>query len=314
MMEREIVKIDEELCNGCGECVPGCHEGALQIIDGKARLVSDLMCDGLGACLGHCPEGAISIEKREAEPYDEVKVMELMTAKGKNTIIAHMKHLKDHNEHGFLDEAIMYLKNNSGDLDFDVPEIIREIENHGQRAGHAEKHTNIISKPTNAGTIHAGHGGNGSSCPGSQSVSFQGIAARDLEPATESVPSALSHWPVQMHLINPAAAHYRGSDMVLAADCVAYALPGFHRDYLRGKTLAIACPKLDQGTDIYIDKIRRLIDEAEINSLQLMIMQVPCCSGLLQMIRAARTVGKRKIPVKQTVVSTRGEILKEEWI
>ncbi len=117
-----------------------------------------------------------------------------------------------------------------------------------------------------------------------------------------------------MHLINPAAAHYRGSDMVLAADCVAYALPGFHRDYLRGKTLAIACPKLDQGTDIYIDKIRRLIDEAEINSLQLMIMQVPCCSGLLQMIRSAQTSVKRKIPVKQTVVSTRGEILKEEWI
>ncbi|MDZ7737488.1 MAG: hypothetical protein U5K32_00145 [Bacteroidales bacterium] len=126
--------------------------------------------------------------------------------------------------------------------------------------------------------------------------------------------SALSHWPVQMHLINPAASHYRGSDMVLAADCVAYALPGFHRDYLRGKTLAIACPKLDQGTDIYVDKIRRLIDEAEINTLQLMIMQVPCCSGLLHMIRTAQALAKRKIPVKQTVVDTRGGILKEEWI
>lgn len=293
MMEREIVKIDEALCNGCGECVPGCHEGALQIIDGKARLVSDLMCDGLGACLGHCPEGAISIEKREAEPYDEVKVMKSMTAKGKNTIIAHMKHLKDHNEHGFLDEAIMYLKNNSDDLDFDVSGLIRKIESHGQ---------------------HSGHGGNGSSCPGSQSVSFQGIAAGDLAPETETVPTALSHWPVQMHLINPSASHYRGSDMVLAADCVAFALPNFHRDYLKGKTLAIACPKLDQGTDIYIDKIRMLIDEAKINTLQLMIMQVPCCGGLLQMIKIAQSGTKRKIPVKQTVVSVHGEILSEEWI
>lgn len=320
-MKREIVNIDEELCNGCGECVPGCHEGALQIIDGKARLISDLMCDGLGACLGHCPEGAISIEKREAEPYDEMKVMKLMAHKGKNTIIAHMKHLKDHNEHGFLDDAIMYLKDNSDDMDLDVHDIIREIENHGQHAAAGGSHTGQGNKHSGCGANHSGHavkhaaaGGNGGSCPGSQSVSFKGIAAGDLAPASETMPSALSHWPVQMHLINPAASHYSGSDMVLAADCVAYALPGFHQDHLRGKTLAIACPKLDQGTDIYIDKIRRLIDEAEINTLQLMIMQVPCCSGLLHMIRAAQALAKRKIPVKQTVVDTRGGILKDEWI
>ena len=97
-MKRDIVNIDEKLCDGCGLCIPNCHEGALQIIDEKARLVSDLLCDGLGACIGHCPQGAISIEKREAEPYDEARVMADMVRKGKNTVIAHLKHLKDHHE------------------------------------------------------------------------------------------------------------------------------------------------------------------------------------------------------------------------
>ena len=105
-MKRDILKIDEELCNGCGLCVPNCHEGALQVIDGKVRLVSELMCDGLGACIGHCPEGAITIEKREAEPYNETRVMEQMISKGKNTIIAHLKHMKDHGETGYLQEGV----------------------------------------------------------------------------------------------------------------------------------------------------------------------------------------------------------------
>jgi len=290
-MEREIVKINEKLCDGCGECVPGCHEGALQIIDGKARLISDLMCDGLGACLGHCPQGAISIENREAEPYDEVKVMKLMTAKGKNTIIAHMKHLKDHNEDGFLRQAVSYLKENKRDIDFDIAEVISEVHNHG--AG-------------------CSTGGNGGGCPGSQAVSF--TIPGDTRMAGEDMQSQLNHWPVQMHLINPAASHYRGSDMVLAADCVAYSLPGFHQEYLKGKTLAIACPKLDQGSEIYIDKIKRLIDDAGINTLQLMIMQVPCCGGLLHIVQAAQAKAERIIPVKQTVVSIKGDILSEEWV
>jgi len=114
-MIREIVKIDEELCNGCGDCVPNCHEGALQIIDGKARLISDLMCDGLGACLGHCPEGAITIEKREAEEYDEQLVISQMVKQGKNTVFAHLKHLQEHGETGFLTEALNYIKANKND-------------------------------------------------------------------------------------------------------------------------------------------------------------------------------------------------------
>ena len=115
-MNRTIVKIDEEKCTGCGLCIPNCHEGALQIIDNKARLISDLFCDGLGACLGHCPEGAITLEEREAEPYDEKKVMEIIVKHGRNTVLAHLQHLKEHNETEFLRQAIEFIKENNIDM------------------------------------------------------------------------------------------------------------------------------------------------------------------------------------------------------
>ena len=131
-MKRDILKIDDELCNGCGFCVPNCHEGALQVIDGKVRLVSELMCDGLGACIGHCPEGAITIEKREAEPYNEVRVMEQMNDKGKNTVIAHLKHIKDHGATSYLRDGVGYLKEHQTELEFNLDEVISEVHNHGK--------------------------------------------------------------------------------------------------------------------------------------------------------------------------------------
>lgn len=291
-MEREIVTINEELCDGCGNCVPGCHEGALQIIDGKARLISDLMCDGLGACIGHCPQGAISIENREAEPYDEIKVMEQMVQKGKNTVIAHMKHLKDHNETGFLKQAFRYLKENTGLYEFDENEVISQVHNAN-------------------GSCESPSGGG---CPGSQSQSF--VHLPEVPTLEKPVPqkSRLSHWPVQMHLINPSASHYKNADVVISADCVAYSVADFHQKYLSGKALAIACPKLDQGTDIYVEKIRRLIDEAEINTLHLIIMEVPCCGGLQQMIHIAQSMAGRKVPLKKTVIGIQGEVLGEELV
>ena len=288
-MLREIVRIDEDLCDGCGKCVPGCHEGALQIIDGKARLVSDLMCDGLGACIGHCPQGAISIEKREAEPYNEIKVMNIMVGKGANTVIAHMKHLKEHNEDEFLAEAKRYLENNAASINFDVREVISEVYNTGSSC----------SAPISGG------------CPGSLTQSFARADASHVFGTDILQRSELSHWPVQMHLINPSASHYRDADVLLAADCVAYTVPNFHGEYLRGKKLAIACPKLDHGTDIYIEKIHRLIDEAQIRSLHLLIMEVPCCGGLSKMVQIARSQSQRIIPLEITVVSIRGEVLKQ---
>ena len=292
-MIREIVNIDEDKCNGCGACVPNCHEGALQIIDGKARLISELMCDGLGACLGHCPEGAITIEKREADEYDEVLVVQQMIPKGKNTMVAHLKHLKEHGEFVFLKQAVGYLKMNAGEIPFSIEAIISEV--HSAKADAS--------------------GCTGGGCPGSQEVKFEPQNLRFAPAAKASeAPSALRQWPVQMHLINPASATFQGTDLLLAADCVAFSLGNFHSKHLFGKSLVIACPKLDQGKEIYVDKIRRLIDEANVNTITIMMMEVPCCGGLSQLVRKAASQASRKVPVKEIIVSIKGEILEENWV
>ena len=289
-MKRDILKIDEDLCNGCGLCVPNCHEGALQVIDGKVRLVSELMCDGLGACIGHCPEGAITIENREAEPYNETRVMEQMIAKGKNTIIAHLKHLKDHGETGFLKEGIDYLKVNRENLGFDFMEVIHEVHNHGNHQ------------------LQAGGG-----CPGSRAVVLE-KPHTNTQNAVADQPSELRQWPVQMHLLNPNAPYLRGADLLLAADCVAFSMGNFHSRYLKGRSLAIACPKLDHGTDIYTEKLTAMIDMAKVNTITVMMMEVPCCGGLLQLVRNASARAERKVPVKQMIISLSGEVLQDQWV
>jgi len=302
-MIREMVKIDDELCDGCEQCIPNCHEGALQMIDGKARLISDLMCDGLGACLGHCPQGAITIEKREAEPYNETKVMEIMVAKGANTVVAHLSHLKEHNEMEFLAEGVKFLKDHENELEFNIREVMSRVHQ-----SHVEEEQLACG------------------CPGSEARSFQpqSLAGQPVAVAPGNLtmghngnteqPSELKQWPVQMHLINPSASYFQQSDLVLAADCVAFSLGNFHSKWLKGKSLAIACPKLDSGQESYISKIKSLIDDAKINTLTVMMMQVPCCGGLLQMAQMAVNQAERKIPVKSVIVGVEGEILKEDWV
>ncbi|MBI9064339.1 MAG: 4Fe-4S binding protein [Marinilabiliaceae bacterium] len=313
-MEREIIKIDEDLCNGCGVCIPSCHEGALQIIDGKARLISDLMCDGLGACLNHCPQDAMTIEKREAEPYDEVKVITLMVKKGKNTVVAHLKHLKDHNETVFLKQAVQYLKENEDNMEFSIDDVIRELHkpivsvmNNPQGVGCPGSQPKSIERPTVMTPI----GG----CPGSQArtIDRDTIKPEGAQYAGDA-PSELRQWPVQMHLVNPMAPYFRDADMVLAADCVAFAMGDFHSKFLKGRSVGIACPKLDNGQETYVQKLIQMIDMAKINTLTVAIMQVPCCGGLLQMAKTAVAQAKRKIPLKLAVISIEGEVLKEEWI
>ncbi|MBN1411471.1 MAG: 4Fe-4S binding protein [Spirochaetales bacterium] len=281
MAKRKIISIDEEKCTGCGLCIPNCPEGAIKIIDDKARLISDLFCDGLGACLGHCPEGAITVEEREAEPYDERRVMANIVMQGTNTVIEHLKHLKDHNETEYLKTATAYLAEQG--IDNPLPE-------------------------QKTYSFHSG-------CPGSRIRDFSGDE-EDMpgDSETGSRSSRLKQWPVQLHLVSPVAPYFRKADVLLAADCTAFSIGDFHKEFLKGKALAVACPKLDQGLDTYIDKISSMIDDAEINTLTVMMMEVPCCFGLLNIAREAVSRAGRKIPVKSLVVGLKGKILEETWV
>ncbi|MCM8798394.1 MAG: 4Fe-4S binding protein [Candidatus Omnitrophica bacterium] len=283
-MKRKIIKIDEEKCNGCGLCIPNCPEGALKIIDGKARLISDLFCDGLGACIGHCPQGAITIEEREAQEYDERKTMENIVKQGKNVIRAHLEHLKEHNQNQYLKEAIEFLKEKKIDIPLEEEVVMGE-------------------------SMHSFSG-----CPGSKIMDFRKKEKGKLSEEAGKRPSELRQWPIQLHLVSPLAPYYQKADVLLSADCVAYTVGDFHKDFLKGKSIAIACPKLDSGQDEYAEKIKSLIDDAKINTLTIMTMQVPCCYGLVAIAKEAAEKAKRKVPLKSIVVSLEGEILSEEWI
>jgi Pyruvate/2-oxoacid:ferredoxin oxidoreductase delta subunit len=274
-MKRKIIEIDEEKCNGCGQCIPNCPEGAIQIIDGKARLISDLFCDGLGACIGSCPVDAIKIVEREAEPYDEKKTMENIIKKGTNTIKAHLKHLYEHGEKEYLNQALEVLKEKNIKIDL----------------------SEIFEVPC---------------CPGMKIVDRRNEEIEESE-KTE-IKSQLRQWPIQLHLVNPRAPYFKKADLVVAADCTAYAYGNFHFDFLKGKSLIIACPKLDQGIDRYVEKIREIIDEGEINTITVVIMEVPCCMGLVKIVEEGAKKAKRKIPIKRVIISIKGEIIEEEWL
>jgi ferredoxin len=311
-MQRSIIKIDEDKCNGCGLCILNCHEGALQIIDGKARLISDLFCDGLGACIGHCPERAITIEERQAEPYNETLVMQEMIKKGKNTVLAHLKHLKDHGADDFLNEAIKYIKDNN--IDFNINNA--ENEKHVNQGKYQPKSGEILPHPLIPKNFESNVCGGG--CPGSKVIDFSNIVAPDSTEIDTSVSqpaqSQLRQWPVQLHLLNPNAPYFKNSDLLLAADCTAFSMGGFHNEYLKGKILAIACPKLDSNKESYIEKIAAMIEHSKLNTITVMMMEVPCCSGLMQIAKSAISKSGRKIPVKQVILGIQGNVLSEEWV
>lgn len=243
--KRKIIEIDEELCDGCGQCVPDCAEGSLQIVDGKAKLVADKLCDGLGACLGSCPTGALRIIEREADEFDE------------EAVEVYLAGLKEQEE---------------------TPESLA------------------------------------CGCPSTQMQTFQPITPCQAAntPGAQS-DSTLSHWPVQIRLIPPTAPFLKGSDVLVAADCTAVSYPNIQQDYVAGRVVMMGCPKFDDQ-QLYIDRFIEIFKTGAIQSLTVLIMEVPCCSAMLQIIKKAYDAVKPNLPIRQVVISTKGAVLEEsDW-
>lgn len=228
-MIRKIIKIDEEKCNGCGACVSACHEGAIGLVDGKAKLMRDDYCDGLGDCLPSCPTGAISFEQREAADYNEKAVME--------------NRLKKHG-----------------------------IANHGGCPG------------SKLSRIMHGHG------------SHTDIKAE----------SRLSQWPVQIKLVPVNAPYFDGADLLIAADCTAFAYGNFHNDFIKDKITLIGCPKLDSVD--YSEKLTAILAVNDIKSVTVVRMEVPCCGGIQMAVQKALDASGKNVPLNVTVISTDGKI------
>lgn len=289
MAKRKIINIDQDKCNGCGLCIPNCPEGALRIIDGKARLISDLFCDGLGACIGHCPQDAITIEEREAEEYGESKVMENIVKLGPNVIKAHLEHLKEHNEHKYLRQAIDFLKERKIKIPLE----------------------GFLASRRDARHV-SGHGINNSqsSCPGSKIMDFKKKAqAPGSEDCSVKTESQLSTWPVQIALVAPFAPYLKEADLLIAADCVPFAYADFHQKLLKDKVLLVGCPKLDD-TESYREKITQILKNNNIKSITYAHMEVPCCFGLVKVIKEAVQDSGKVVSFEETVISIKGERLR----
>ncbi|MDD3814051.1 MAG: 4Fe-4S ferredoxin [Desulfocapsaceae bacterium] len=246
---RKIILIDEELCNGCGLCVPDCAEGSLQIIDGKARLVADKLCDGLGACLGSCPTGALQIIEREAEDFSEEAVQEFLANK--------------------------------------------------------KKQESAKISPTPSG------------CPSARLQTFAPQtpcqSANKPTLAVTGGTSALSHWPVQIRLVPPSAPFLQHADLLVAADCTAISAPNFQTDFLTGKVVMMGCPKFDDAQS-YVQRFAEIIATCNLNSLTILIMEVPCCSSMVGIIKQAMEQAGKTVPVEQITLSTRGEVIgRSQW-
>ncbi|MBA2124183.1 hypothetical protein B9J78_04525 [bacterium Unc6] len=257
-MKRKIIKIDEELCNGCEECIPSCPEQAIQIVDTpegkKARLVKEDFCDGLGACLGECPQGALTIEEEEVEEYDEEGVIAHIKEKSPEFLEKHLAHLKEH---------------------------AHELPQHHSYPG-------LVS------------------CPSAQMLHWE----KKEEGETAEKPrdsSELRQWPIQLHLVPPHAPYFQNTDLILVADCVPFACANFHRDFLKGKAIAICCPKLDD-TAPYQGKIAQILKNSDIKSLKVLHMEVPCCFGLVHIAQQALAQSGKDIPFESVVIGIEGEI------
>jgi NAD-dependent dihydropyrimidine dehydrogenase PreA subunit len=272
MVKRQIINIDQDKCTGCGLCIPDCPEGALQIIDGKAHLISDIFCDGLGACIGTCPEGAIATIEREAEEYSEKLTMENIIKAGSNVVKAHLKHLKDHGQTRYFNEAVEVL-NEKG---MEVPSLEeKEDEDCG--------------------------------CPGTRMMTME-PEKEEPEPSASSGSSELRQWPVQIHLLHPKAPFFDNSHLLILADCVAAANPNLHSQLIHGKTVAMGCPKLDDS-QAYVEKLSEIIKQNRIKSVTVATMEVPCCGGMVWIAEEAIKMSGKDVPLIKEMISLHGELM-----
>jgi len=275
MAKRKIIKINEEKCNGCGQCANSCPEGAIKIVDGKAKLVGELLCDGLGACIGQCPKNAIIIEEREAENYDEKKVMENIIKGGENLIKAHLKHLKEHSQHEYLKQATdILIKEN-----IKIPDL--EEKQATEKCG----------------------------CPGSMVMDLKEEKKSKSKNKEIGMESELSNWPIQLKLINPSAPYFKNADIVIAADCVPFSFPGFHNKFLKNKILIIFCPKLDNEYELYVDRLSEIFKNNNIKSVSIVHMEVPCCFGIVKITEDALNKSGINIIIKEYTVSIKGKLV-----
>ncbi len=283
MSVRTMVHIDEDKCDGCGLCVPDCAEGALQIIDGKAKLVSDIYCDGLGACLGSCPQDAITMVEREADEYNDDAVNEHLVELGRDSLP---------HDHGH--------EHNSGQNS--VEEKVEDLA-----CGCPGTLSQSFDQPKPVAAPAAPQMGG---CPGSQSRSFD--QPETSVPADQAGPvaSRLANWPVQISLVPPKAPYLEGADLLIAADCAPFAYSDFHRRFMEGKVLLIGCPKLDDG-QAYVEKLTHMFRENNINSVSVVYMEVPCCTGLVQIVQSALQQSGARIPATQYRVGIKGDFVEE---
>ncbi|GAB6100104.1 4Fe-4S binding protein [Halanaerocella petrolearia] len=260
MAKREIVKIDEDKCNGCGECITGCHEGALQIVDGVAKLVNEEFCDGFGDCIGECPTGALTIEEREAKEFD-------------------IEATKDHVKELRGEEA--------------VEEMMKAQEEHADEEDTTTGHNHS----------HAGHTGG---CPGSRMRMMNKTNTESTEDEVE-VESQLEQWPVQIHLVPPTAPYFKNADLLVTADCVPAAYGNYHQKMLKGRAVAMGCPKLDDA-QAYVDKLAAIIKENDLNSITVARMEVPCCGGLVRIAEQAIQTAGSDLDLEVETVGINGKL------
>lgn len=290
MAKRSIVSIDEKKCNGCGLCIPNCAEGALKIVNGKAKLSSDVYCDGLGACLGHCPRGAITIVERSAKGYDEKAVhahLKEVSRLKKELNLNKKSNPKwpKINARGNKIEAAAQPKGGEPELPCGCPgSATRQFKSQAQLS-------ELGGQSESEEACSCGCGG--------------GEEARAGK--TSRVKSEITTWPVQLKLVPPNAPYFANADLLVAADCVPFAYANFHADFLKGKPVVIACPKLDDAAEAYTEKLAEIIKMNKIKSITLVNMEVPCCFGLQRIVEEAVAKSGRAVPIRQFVISVEGE-------